>query len=195
MSTATERHRAALQRGATVGVVGGIVAAAVMAMYAMVVSAAVKDVGFFTPMYHIASSFISPKAMMTSMAAAGHGDSAYFTAGSAIVGLIVHMMTGAIAGGVFGALVAWFRPARTVTIAAGAAYGLLVMLFNSFVGLPIVAALFGGGKPISDMPAMVGWGTFTVEHLLFGLVLGAVVAVGVARPSFATDRPLAARAA
>lgn len=59
MSADLERHRVALQRGATVGVVGGIVGAAVMAMYAMVVSAAVKDVGFFTPLYHIASAFIS----------------------------------------------------------------------------------------------------------------------------------------
>ncbi len=190
-----ERHRAALQRGATVGVVGGVLGAVVMAMYAMAVSAAVKDVGFFTPLYHIASAFISPTAMMTSMGQAAHGDSIYFTAGPAIVGLIVHMMTGAVAGGVFGALVGWIRPARTVTVAAGAAFGLLVMVLNAFIGLPIVAGLFGGGKPISDMPTMVGWGTFTIEHLLFGLVLGAVVALKVAGPSFATDRPLAARAA
>lgn len=79
MSAHLERHRAALQRGATVGVVGGVLGAVVMAMYAMAVSAAVKDVGFFTPLYHIASAFISPTAMMTSMGQAAHGDSIYFT--------------------------------------------------------------------------------------------------------------------
>ncbi|HEX6331886.1 MAG TPA: hypothetical protein VF129_11465 [Actinomycetota bacterium] len=42
----------------------------------------------------------------------------------------------------------------------------------SWVTLPITAEVVGGGEAVDDMPSMVGWGTFTVEHALFGFVLG-----------------------
>jgi hypothetical protein len=42
----------------------------------------------------------------------------------------------------------------------------------SFVALPVIADVFGGGDPISEMPRLVGWGTFAVEHALYGFVLG-----------------------
>lgn len=193
MSTVEDRTTA-VKRGIKVGVVGGVLGAAAMAMYAMVVSAVVKDVGFFTPLYHIASSVIAPKAMMTSMAEAGEGNSTYFTAGAGVVGLVVHMMVGAGAGAIFGAVVGWFRPGRALTVVAGAVYGLLVMVGNAFVGLPIAADLFGGGEPVAEMATMVGWGTFTIEHLIFGLVLGAAVAAKVRRPAAADRTPVAARA-
>ena len=35
----------------------------------------------------------------------------------------------------------------------------------------------GAGNAISDMADMVGWGTFTIEHLIFGMMLGVGVAV------------------
>jgi hypothetical protein len=50
------------------------------------------------------------------------------------------------------------------------------MLFMSWVTLPITVEVVGGGRPIEEMPSMVGWGTFSVEHALFGLVLGAFTA-------------------
>lgn len=174
-----------LARAATVGVVGGLVAAIVMAMYAMIANITYKDGGFFTPLYHIASAVISPKAMMTSMERAAGGQDYYFTAGPAIVGVIVHMMTGAITGAIFGVL-AWVLKLRGAAVSvAGLLYGLLVLVANAFIGLPIVAALFGGGDPIADMPKMVGWGTFTIEHALFGLALGITVAALLPRPSTA----------
>jgi len=40
----------------------------------------------------------------------------------------------------------------------------LVMLFMSFIVLPIVG--------MGSMPGMVGWTSFTIEHLMFGLVIG-----------------------
>lgn len=177
---------AGVGRFTTFGVVGGLVGAVAMAMYAMIVSVAVKDVGFFTPLYHIGSAFFSPAAMMTSMERAADGDGYYFTLGPALAGMIVHLMTGAVAGGIFGALAALLRMGRLAAVLLGVVYGLLVLLGNGFVGLPVVADLFGGGKAISDMPNMVGWGTFTVEHVLYGLVLGLVTARAVgALPSTA----------
>jgi len=174
MSAIEKTRSTSVKRGVTVGVVGGVVGSIAMAMYAMIISAE-KHTGFFTPLYHIASTFISPNAMMTSMGAAMHGNAAYFTIAPAIVGAIVHMMTGAISGAIFGALATRLASTRIVTVVAGMAFGLFVLVVNSFVGLPIAARLFGGGQPIANMAKIVGWGHFTIEHLIFGLVLGLIV--------------------
>jgi hypothetical protein len=61
-------------------------------------------------------------------------------------------------------------------VGLGIAYGVAVLLGMSFAGLPLAAALFGGGEAIADMPEMAGWWTFGIEHVLFGLVLGLVLA-------------------
>ena len=37
-----------------------------------------------------------------------------------------------------------------ITVVAGTMFGLVVLVVNGVVGLPIAARLFGGGKPISD---------------------------------------------
>lgn len=49
----------------------------------------------------------------------------------------------------------------------------------SWVVLPAVADIFDSGPPIRDMGSTVGWGTFVVEHLIYGTVLGVVVALAV----------------
>lgn len=165
-----------LGRGTTIGLLGGVVGSILMITYAMVVSFAYKDVGLFTPLYHIGSAFAEPAAMMASMEAAKAGDGVFFDAGPAAFGLFVHLVTGAAAGAVFGALVSLVPLTRALTVAAGVAFGLVVMLVNAYVSLPIVAEVFGGGDPIADMPSMAGWGTFFAEHVIFGLVLGLVVA-------------------
>lgn len=163
-------------RNAAIGAVAGMIGATMMAMYAMVASITYHHVGIFTPLYHIATTFLAPTALQTSMQQAMAGHSFYFTLGPALVGMLVHFATGAMAGALFGVLVGRYRPGRAVTVAAGAGYGLLVMVVNAFVGLPVAAHMFGGGSTLSKMPTMVGWGTFTIEHLIFGMVLGVVVA-------------------
>ncbi len=156
------------------GALWGIIAAAVMAMYAMIAGATYLGSGFFTPMYHIASSVIEPNAMMTSMEKAMAGETNfYFAFGPAALGMMVHFMTGAIYGIVFALIARALRLSGGAAIAAGAAFGVGVLLFSSFVGLPVAAAVFGGGDPIADMPKMVGWTTFTLEHVMYGIVLGA----------------------
>lgn len=143
-----------------------------MAMYAMVAGATYQDTGFFTPMYHIASTFIEPKAMETSMQHAMNGDLFYFSAGPAILGLMVHMMVAVLFGLVFASIARTFRVQGGVAPVVGVVYGLVVFAVMTWVVLPAVADVFGGGKPISDMPEMVGYGSFAIEHALFGLVLG-----------------------
>lgn len=112
-------------------------------------------------------------AMMASMEKAMSGQTNFhFVLGPAVVGMMVHLMTGALYGVVFALLARALKLSAGALIAAGAVYGVAILLFSSFVGLPVAAAMLGGGDPISDMPKMVGWTTFTLEHIIFGMVLG-----------------------
>lgn len=177
-----------LSRSIGLGVLAGILGSIAMAMYAMIAAATYQDTGFFTPMYHIAATFIDPTAMETSMEQAMGGDLYYFSAGPAALGLAIHMMTG-IAFGVTFALVATSLKLRGgAAPLVGVVYGLGVFALMSFVVLPVVADVFGGGAPISDMPNMVGYATFSIEHAIFGLVLGLMLAprreyTGAPRPA------------
>lgn len=172
MNTESTTAKPAPTRTLGAGVVAGVAAGAAMAMYAMVAAATYQDTGFFTPMYHIASTFIDPKAMETSMKHAMTGDLFYFSAGPALLGLGVHMAVAVLFGLIFASIVRTFRVQGGVAPVVGVVYGLVVFAVMSLVVLPAVADVFGGGKPISDMPEMVGYGSFAVEHALFGLVLG-----------------------
>jgi hypothetical protein len=155
-----------------IGALLGAGAAIVMAVFAMMAAATYQGTGFFTPLYHIASSVLDPSTMMRSMQAAGGGDTFTFSAGPAIVGLGLHLLTGAFWGAIFGLIVSTGRLRGPLGLIAGIVYGLVVMIVMALVGLPIVAAVFGGGDPISDMPRLAGWGTFTIEHAIYGAVLG-----------------------
>ncbi len=170
MSTSTTARslNAAVTRGAVSGMIGG----AVMAMYAMFASVTYQHHGFFTPLFHISALIGSPDAMMRSVAEAMAGNKFWFTAGPAALGLGIHMMTGAVYGIGFAYLAHHLRRARLVP--AGALYGLAVFVVSVFVGLPVAAKVTGTGTTISEMASMVGWVTFAVEHVMFGLVLGAV---------------------
>jgi hypothetical protein len=82
------------------------------------------------------------------------------------------MMTGAMFGIGFAFLAR--RLTRAALVPAGAVYGLAVFVMSAFIGLPVAAKITGAGTTISDMASMVGWATFAVEHMMFGLVLGAL---------------------
>jgi hypothetical protein len=167
-----QKEKPSIGRAVVGGLIAGLIAAVFMAIYAMVAGATYLGSGFFTPMYHIASALIEPTAMETSMEQAMEGGLFYFAPGPAGLGLLIHMAVGAIFGGIFGLILWTLRLRGGIAVASGVLYGLLVLAAMSFVGLPIVADVFGGGEPIEQMPAMVGWPTFTIEHALFGLVLG-----------------------
>ena len=127
---------AGLVRTAVTGMIAGMVAAMGMAMYAMIASITYHHVGFFTPLYHIASTLISPTALMASMQQAMAGHNFYLTAGPAVVGMIVHLAVGAGAGGVFAVIVGLLRRrvAGVALVVAGMAYGLIVLGVNAVSG-------------------------------------------------------------
>jgi hypothetical protein len=172
MTHAATRSTSVSWHHVRVGALLGVVAAVVMGMFAMIASATYQDTGFFTPLHHIASSLIEPTAMMRSMEAGLAGDTFAISVGPALLGLTLHLATGALWGAIFGLIVStgWLR--GVTGLVAGIVYGLAVMLVMAFIALPVIAAAFGGGEPISDMPRLVGWGTFAIEHAMYGAVLG-----------------------
>lgn len=162
----------ALSAAAVWGVLAGVGASLVMAMYAMIAAGTYQHSGFFTPLYHIAATFAAPDTMMKSMEAAMAGNSFTFAFGPAVLGAMIHMMVGAMYGAVFAVVARFLQWHGAALVAAASAWGLVVFAISSWIGLPIAAALFGGGDPIRDMASMVGYPTFIVEHLLFGATLG-----------------------
>ncbi len=191
MSTSTTAQPT-LKATVTRGAVSGMIAGAVMAMFAMVASVTYQHHGFFTPLFHISALFGSPDAMMRSVAEAMAGNRFWFTTGPAALGLVIHMMTGAMFGIGFAFLAR--RLPRAALVPAGALYGLAVFVVSAFVGLPLAAKVTGSGTTISDMASMVGWVTFAAEHVMFGLALGAL-ALRTAPADGATDAVVGARSA
>ncbi len=182
---------ARLSRAVLIGAGAGVIASLVMAMYAMLAAYA-KDTGFFTPLYHIASLVTDDSDMMKSMTADKmDGDAFTFLFGPAILGAVIHMITGAMYGAVFGLIVSRLRLGVAALAGVGMVYGFLVFVVSAYIGLPLAAAIFDSGDPIKNMAEMAGWGTFIIEHLMYGVALGLLAAV--ARPKTATA-PAAAHA-
>jgi hypothetical protein len=154
------------------GALAGVGASLVMAMYAMIAAWTYQHTGFFTPLYHIAATFAPPDTMMTSMEAAMAGNPFTFVFGPALLGAMIHMMVGAMYGAIFAVVARFLRWHGVALVAAAMIWGLIVFAISSWIGLPIAAALFGGGDPIRDMASMVGYPTFLLEHLMFGAALG-----------------------
>ena len=156
-------RNSAIGRTIGIGAIAGIVAGAIMAMYAMLASAAFLQQGFFTPLYGIASPLIGSNAMMTSMQ-----QGLYFSFGAALLGLIVHVMWAAGYGIVFFLLARAVRLHGAQAIIAGILYGIALELVMSLIVLPLLG--------LGGMPGTIGLPSFTVEHLLFGATLGIWVA-------------------
>jgi hypothetical protein len=176
---------ASLRRAVLVGAGAGVIASLVMAMYAMLAAYA-KDTGFFTPLYHIASLVTDDSDMMKSMSADQmDGDAFTFFFGPAILGAMIHMMTGAMYGAVFGLIASRLRLGIAALTGVGIVYGFLVFAMSAYIGLPLAATIFDSGDPIKNMAEMAGWGTFIIEHLMYGVVLGLLVAVARTKTAIA----------
>lgn len=150
----------AISRTVGAGVIAGMVAGAVMATYAMLASVTFLHQGVFTPLYGIASPISGQSAMMASMK-----QGVYFAAGPALAGLIVHMMWSAMFGVLFGLLAQRVQLRGAQALATGVIFGLAIELVMAVVILPSVN--------LGSMPSAIGLPSFTIEHVLFGLTLGA----------------------
>lgn len=169
MKTANSNLKTSIAFGAG----AGVVASMAMAMYAMFAAWA-KGNGFFTPLYHIASLWLSPSTMMTSMQRAMSGHDFFFSLGPALCGAVIHMMTGAMLGATFALAVSRLNLRTGALVGAGMGYGLLVFAFSAFAGLPLAGTIFSSGDAITHMARIAGWWTFLIEHVMYGVVLGAL---------------------
>ena len=158
MNTTKDTHR--LIKLLVIGAITGMIGGAVMAMYTMIATATYLGMGFFTPLYAIASPLVGQQVLMTSM----HQGHFYFALGPALLGLIIHMMWSALYGMIFGLIAYGIHLKGATAVISGLVYGVVVMLFMSFIMVPIIGA--------PNLLHMLGWPSFTFAHLLFGFVLG-----------------------
>lgn len=75
-------------------------------------------------------------------------------------------------GVVFAAAVRAARLRGVGGLFAGMVFGLAALVLMTFVTAPGAEALFGGEPFVTEIPDIVGWGTWVVGHLMFGVVLG-----------------------
>lgn len=161
-----------LASAAAHGAAAGLTASLFMALFAMAAAATYQQTGFFTPMYHIASIVVTPKAMAVSMLQAASGHAVTWSLGTFLLGATIHMAVGATYGALFGVLIRRLGIAGPSMLIAGLVWAVIVFAFSSCVGLPTAAALFDAGYPISNMASLVGYPSFLFEHLVYGAALG-----------------------
>ena len=145
-----------------------------------VASATWGHAGFFTPFYRIAA-VLDPAAYDISVEQAATGSRFWFEPQTALPGVCVHLALAALFGVVFVLLAHEGRGARPLALLlAGAAWGLVVAAVMVPV-LRLAGRSVGGGDLVAEVPGQLGWPTYLGMHLVYGLALGAVVAVRAAR--------------
>lgn len=132
--------------GAEAGVLSGVV----MLLAMMVYTAAIGE-GFLFPTQQIAATFLGVEALIGGV-------------GTAVLGVITHLVVAAVWGGAFGLLLSPLASTSAAT-GWGLAFGVGVWLTMTFIGLPIFDPV------MSDRVSLyTGW--WFAFHLLFGGVLG-----------------------
>jgi len=174
------RAASSIDRIVVPGILAGMVAAVPMGIFSMIAAATYQHRGFFLPMYHIAS-LLGDDTAARSLQEAARGDVFFFVPEPAIFGVAMHLVVGGFFGAIFAvvARVLLFRvepsralPSRASIIAVGVVYALLVMLLMSLVLVPAADAVLSGEERVSSFASVAGWGTFTIQHVIYGLVLG-----------------------
>jgi hypothetical protein len=134
--------------------IAGFVAGLVMALAAMT-RAGILGLGFWLPAQNVAATFFGVDALIGG-------------AGSVALGFIAHVVMSLLTGGIFGALIS-SDASRGVIVGLALAYGILVWAAMTFLALPIINEVMLERVLVEP----VWW---FVLHLIYGLVLGLVVA-------------------
>ncbi len=144
-------HRASL--GLAPAALAGLAAGIVMALVAMMATA-VMGMGLFAAPAMIAGIVLGPEVAMSP------------GPGVIVTGLVLHMLLSMMFGVLFAVLVARVRAS---TVGLGLFYGIALWIINFYV-LSFVSA--GARAMAGHEPVALAIGT----HLIFGLVLGTIVA-------------------
>jgi hypothetical protein len=155
-----------------------------MGLFMMLASATWGHAGVFTPFYRIAG-VLDRAAYDISLEEAAGGSRFWLEPQTALPGACVHLGLAGFFGMVF-VLLARGRPGMRpgALVAAGIAWGLLVALVMVPV-LRLAGRAVGGGAVIAEAPAQLGWPTYVAMHVVYGLGLGALLAVRAARRAHA----------
>jgi uncharacterized membrane protein YagU involved in acid resistance len=146
------------------------------ALFLCVASATWGHAGFFTPFYRIAG-VLDPAAYDISVEQAATGSRFWFEPQTALPGACVHLALAGFFGMLFVLLAREGRGASAAALVlAGVAWGLVVAVVMVPV-LGLVGREVGGGALVADLPVELGWPTYVAMHLVYGLALGAVVAL------------------
>jgi hypothetical protein len=176
-------------RVVTWGAIAGVVASVARGMVAMIAAATYQRKWFFTPLYHIASLVIPSTTMMHSAMAAANGTVFPFSLGPAVLGLMIHMMVGAGFGAAFGLILTRIPGlAFAGRVVAGTVFGIAAFAASAFVLLPLMSLVANDSHAIRDMASIVGYPTFLLEHVVFGMVLGAAAVSAPVRERVAAGR-------
>lgn len=151
------------------GVLAGMVAAIPMGLVAMVI-AAFQDRGFLRPAYQVAYVVAGDEARRA-LELTLEDDRFFVEAEMVFFGVILHLAVGGFFGAIF-AFVARSPAFQRQRLLVGVAYGLAVMVVMSVVVLPLVAVVLDAGDEVSRFPSRIGWPTFLLQHVVYGLMLG-----------------------
>ena len=144
----------------------------------MLASATWGHAGAFTPFYRIAG-VLDRAAFDISLDEAAGGNRFWLETQTALPGACVHLGLAGLFGMLFYLLAREGRgsPAAALVL-AGAGWSLLVAALMVPV-LRLAGRSVGGGALVAELPRQLGWPTYVGMHLVYGLALGAVVALRV----------------
>lgn len=160
------------------GLLGGIAGGIGMAMW-MMIKAATAGQGFWAPVSMCLASFVYrgwARRMMDQMMMLqqqGQMMQPGFEGIHGLVGIVLHMAVSMLFGVVFALILSGGlgrRLGAAGTVAAGIVYGAAIWLVMEFAILPIINSFM-----VDNIKDMVGSWVFFVAHLLFGMILGAIV--------------------
>lgn len=141
------------------GVVMGVIAGIIFAVFEMVL-AAIMGQGFFAPLRMIGAIALGEGAL----------EPAYSLATAGVTGLVVHMMMSALYGAVFAAVVlrvAALRTSRAAITAVATAFGFALWIVNFYIFAPVLFPWFAMANPVVQ---------FFAHTFFFGTALGLLLA-------------------
>jgi hypothetical protein len=152
-----------------------------MGLFMAIASATWGHAGFFTPFYRIAA-VLDPAAYDISLQEAATGSRFWLELQTALPGACVHLGLAAFFGMLFGLLWRGDRLASpAATVLAAVVWGLVVAVVMVPV-LRFCGQAVGGGGLVADAPSSIGWPTYVAMHVVYGLALGAIVALRATHP-------------
>ncbi len=162
MSATHAEARPATGRWVIAGLVRGIIAGIVFAMFEMIV-AAIMGQGFFAPLMMIGAIVLGQGALPMPKPTIGLST-------IVLVGIAVHMVLSMVYGVVFGAFassVGFLRNNRWALIGVATVFGFALWIVNFYVVAPIAFPWFGMANPVVQ---------FLAHTFFFGTALGLLLA-------------------